>query len=68
MTDSQGNKVMWRKTIAKYFHWLVEQGFLVEEEKYYKIIVFDKDSANILQYKTLSILMNVLRPHVIDIY
>lgn len=68
MTDSQGNKVMGRKTIAKYFHWLVEQGFLVEDEKYYKIIVFDKESANILQYKTLSILTNVLRPHVIDIY
>lgn len=63
-----GNKVMGRKTIAKYFHWLVEQGFLVEDEKYYKIIVFDKESANILQYKTLSILTNVLRPHVIDIY
>lgn len=55
---------MGRKTIAKYFHWLVEQGFLVEDEKYYKIIVFDKESANILQ----SILTNVLRPHVIDIY
>nr|DAV01761.1 MAG TPA: hypothetical protein [Caudoviricetes sp.] len=30
--------------------------------------MFDKESANILQYKTLSILTNVLRPHVIDIY
>lgn len=70
MTDSQGEKVMDRRTISKYFQWLVTQGYLVLDEKqeYYNITVLEKGEANIIYYKTLSILMNVFRRHSIDIY
>lgn len=69
MTDSQGNKVMSRKTISKYFHWLEDQGYIIDEEgKYYKLRLLQPEEANIIYYKTLSILTNVLKQHVIDIY
>lgn len=68
MTDSQGEKIMSRKTISKYFKWLEDQGFLIEDKDYYKLRVLDREEANILQFETLSILTNVLRPHAIDIY
>lgn len=68
MVDSEGKSIMNRKTISKYFHWLVEKGFLVEEDKNYRITVLGKDEANIIYYKTLSVLVNVFQRHSIDIY
>lgn len=68
MTDSQGQKVMNRKTISKYFHWLEDNGYIVEDGKYFKIRVLEPEEGNIIYFKTLSILMNVFRQHVIDIY
>lgn len=69
MTDSQGNKVMSRKTISKYFKWLIDQGLLEDDGgDYYNLRVLDKEEANILQYRTLTILLNTLRSEVIDIY
>lgn len=68
MVDSQGEKVMSRKTISKYFHWLEEQGFIIEEDKYYRLRLLSAEEANLIYYKTLSVLTNVLKQHVIDIY
>lgn len=68
MTDSQGEKVMSRKTISKYFHWLEEQGFIIEDGNYYRLKLLSAEEANIIYYKTLSVLTNVLKQHVIDIY
>lgn len=68
MLDSAGEKVMDRKTISKYFKWLVEQGFLVEDGNVYKLYVFDKTEANLIHYDTLSKLVHVFKQHAIDIY
>lgn len=68
MVDSEGNKIMNRKTISKYFHWLEDNGFVIEDGKYYKLRILEPEEANIIYYKTLSILINVFQRHSIDIY
>lgn len=54
---------MSRKTISKYFHWLEENGFIIDEEdsSYYRLRLLSAEEANIIYYKTLSILTNVLK-------
>lgn len=59
---------MTRKTISKYFKWLVDQGFLVDDGDVYKLYVFDKAEANLIHYETLSKLLHVFKQHAIDIY
>ncbi len=68
MIDSNGQKIMSRKTISKYFHWLVENEYLIEDGDYYRLRVLEKGEANIVQYQTLSILVNTLQRHCIDTY
>lgn len=70
MINQEGEKIMERRTISKYFKWLIEQGFLIPDEKdeYYNISVLGKDEANIIYYETLAKLMTVFRRHSIDIY
>ena len=69
-TNSEGEqeKVMARKTIAKYFAHLVKEGLVYEEDGYYYLKVLDNSSANLIEYKTLSKLMNVLQKNSISIY
>ena len=69
-TDSEGNKVMNRKTISKYFNWLLEQELVIynEKERRYELKVLEANCASLIEYKTLSTLMNVLKRHSISIY
>lgn len=61
LSDGSVEKVMSRKTIAKYFNYLVEQGLITEgEDDYYYLTVLDASEANLIECITLSKLMNVL--------
>lgn len=68
--DSEGKeeKVMSRKTIAKYFGHLLEQQLVYEEDDYYYLTVLDNNQANLIEYTTLTKLMNVLQKNSISIY
>lgn len=68
--DSEGKeeKVMGRKTIAKYFTHLLNQGLVYEEDGYYYLAVLDNNQANLIEYSTLTKLMNVLQKNSISIY
>jgi hypothetical protein len=61
---------MGRKTIAKYFKHLEDKGFikLNEEDEYYYLTVLDSHEANLIEYNTLSKLMNVLQKNSLSIY
>lgn len=67
-SDGTTEKVMARKTIAKYFNHLVEQNLVYEEGDYYYLTILENDQANLIEYKTLSKLMNVLQKNSISIY
>ena len=62
-------KVMTRKTIKKYFDFLVNSG-LIEEgpDGYYYLTTLDNYEANLIEYNTLSVLMNTLQKRSISIY
>jgi DNA-binding IclR family transcriptional regulator len=51
-----------RRTIAKYFEHLQEQKLISEkqEDGYYYLTVLEREEANLIEYTTLSKLMNVL--------
>ena len=70
LSDGTEEKVMSRKTIAKYFNYLVEKGFVTEEngDDYYYLTVLSAAEANLIEYNTLSKLMNVLQKNSISIY
>ena len=59
-SDGEEEKVMSRKTIAKYFNHLVDKALVYEENGYYYLTVLDNTEANLIEYLTLSKLMNVL--------
>ena len=60
---------MSRKTIAKYFNHLMNQGLVSEgDDDYYYLTVLDASEANLIEYITLSKLMNVLQKNSISIY
>ena len=61
-------KVMARKTIAKYFGFLEEQGLVVDKGDYYYLTVLDKSEANLIEYETLYKMMTVMKRHSLDIY
>lgn len=67
-SDGVVDKVMTRKTIAKYFNHLVEQGLVYEEDSYYYLTVLEQDQANLIEYMTLTKLMNVLQKNSISVY
>ena len=69
--DAEGNlvKIMTRKTIAKYFRFLEEKGFIYEgEDDYYYLTLLAADEAHLIYYDTLSKLLNVLQKNSINIY
>lgn len=69
LSDGSVEKVMSRKTIAKYFNHLMNQGLVSEgEDDYYYLTVLDASEANLIECITLSKLMNVLQKNSISIY
>ena len=70
LVDGSIEKVMSRKTIAKYFKHLEDRGFikLNEEDEYYYLTVLDSSEANLIEYNTLSKLLNVMQRNSINIY
>ena len=70
LVDGSVEKVMGRKTIAKYFKHLEDRGFikLNEEDEYYYLTVLDSSEANLIEYNTLSKLLNVMQRNSINIY
>ena len=61
LSDGTTEKVMSRKTIAKYFAHLVDQGLIKEgDDEYYYLTVLDASEANLIELVTLSKLTNVL--------
>ena len=70
LSDGTVDKVMSRKTIAKYFKYLEDKGLikLNEENDYYYLTVLDSTEANLIEYNTLSKLMNVLQKNSISVY
>lgn len=69
LSDGTVEKVMSRKTIAKYFTYLIDKGLVSEgSDDYYYLTVLDASEANLIEYNTLSKLMNVLQKNSINIY
>ena len=69
LSDGSVEKVMSRKTIAKYFTHLMNQGLVTEgDNDYYYLTVLDASEANLIECITLSKLMNVLQKNSISIY
>lgn len=70
--DSEGNedKIMGRKTIAKYFKHLEDRGlvFFDEQKKCYCLPKLENSSANLIELHTLLKLMNVFQKNSISIY
>jgi hypothetical protein len=61
LSDGSVEKVMSRKTIAKYFKYLENKGLItLKDDDYYYLTVLEQSEANLIEYKTLSKLMNVL--------
>ena len=62
MPDGTAEKTMARKTIAKYFKYLEDKGLIKEgaNENYYYLTTLDAMEANLIEYNTLSKLMNVM--------
>ena len=69
-SDGAIEKVMDRKTIAKYFRHLEEKGLvkLNKEDDNYYLTVLDNYEANLIEYKTLNKLMNAFQKNSISIY
>lgn len=70
LSDGTVDKVMSRKTIAKYFKYFEDKGLiqLNESDGFYYLTVLDPSEANLIEYNTLSKLMNVLQKNSISVY
>jgi len=68
LSDGSVEKVMTRKTIAKYFDFLIQEGLVVDDGDYYYLTVLPADSAHLIEYQTLYKLMNVLQKNSLSIY
>ena len=69
LSDGSVDKVMSRKTIAKYFNHLENKGLItLRDDEYYYLTVLDASEANLIECNTLSKLMNVLQKNSINIY
>ena len=69
LSDGTVDKVMGRKTIAKYFEYLEKEGLVkLGEDDFYYLTVLPSDSAHLIEYQTLYKLMNVLQRHSLTIY
>lgn len=70
-TDGEVVKIMSKYSISKYFKKLIEWGLIYEEEKdddYYYITLLAPEDANLIEYRTLEKMMNVLQKRAISIY
>lgn len=62
-------KIMSRKTVAKYFQFLVEEGLVIDnDDDYYYLRVLGRQDANLIEYRTLFKMMNVLQRNCISVY
>lgn len=63
-------KIMNRKTIAKYFAYLVEQGLIIDDkdDEYYYLRVLGREDANLIEYHTLCKLMHSIQRNGISMY
>ena len=69
LSDGSIEKAMSRKTIAKYFSYLIDEKLVIDEnDDYYYLAVLDPQDGNLIEYNTLSKLMNVLQKNSISIY
>ena len=69
LIDGSTEKVMSRKTIAKYFQHLIDRELVFEQnDEFYYLTVLDNDDANLIECETLSKLMNVFKNDSISIY
>lgn len=68
LVDGTTEKVMSRKTIAKYFQHLLDKNLVYEEDGFYYLTILDNEDANLIECETLSKLMNVLQKNSISIY
>ena len=68
LSDGKEEKVMGRKTIAKYFKYLVDKKLIVLEDNFYYLTLLNKEEASLIEYNTLSKLMNVFQKNSISIY
>lgn len=69
LSDGSVDKVMGRKTIAKYFEYLETEGLIkAGEDDFYYLTVLPGDSAHLIEYQTLYKLMNVLQRYSLSIY
>lgn len=69
LTDGSEEKTMARKTIAKYFNYLVDKKLIYDgNDGYYYLTVLDSSDANLIEYNTLMKLMNVLQKNSLSIY
>ena len=67
--DGKVEKIMGRKAIAKYFNYLIEQEMVIDEDDgWYYLKVLDASDANLIEFNTLSKLMNVLQKNSISVY
>ena len=69
-TDNEGNKdkLMNRKTIAKYFRHLESAKLVYEEGDYYYLTVLDRENGHLIEYSTLEKLMTTLQKNSLNIY
>ena len=69
LSDGTTEKVMSRKTIAKYFKYLEDKGLIqLQDDGYYYLTILDVTEANLIEYNTLSKLINVLQKNSLSIY
>lgn len=68
LSDGTIEKIMDRRTIAKYFNFLVAQGLVKLEEDTYYLTLLEGSEAHLIEYNTLSKLMNVLQKNSLSIY
>lgn len=68
LSDGTTEKVMDRKTIAKYFKFLEAQNLVTLEEDTYYLTLLEGSEAHLIEYNTLSKLMNVLQKNSLSIY
>ena len=70
LSDGTVDKVMSRKTIAKYFKYFEDKGLiqLNEADGFYYLTVLDPSEANLIEYNTLSKLINVFQKNSLSIY
>lgn len=67
--DGEEVKAMERRTIAKYFKFLLVKGLVYDMgDEFYYIEVLPANEATLIEYETLMKMMNTLQRHVIDLY